>query len=215
MMTSVDYLIKSDSLKFHTSLENFNNTSKTKLIFQRTINLVNFLTNRGLSNDKGDEEPDIENQIVIKRGIPLNKQELDNYNKQNVQLSDLTDFQFRTACEKASETCHDFAKLFIFMELITKGIDLLFLVILPMAEFLEFSRLAFILCVAILSPVILIQVTTDWGKLLEKYSRLRYEFSELANSREPNRVKEFEQLVNHYRSSWIYADLLYEEKINR
>lgn len=223
-----EFVLRTHSLSFKKNLDKFNETSEFYIIFQRIHKWKDLFISKNKSNNKGEDESDIEeNKIELKRSTVLPKQFIKDLfkEKQDNSLLDsiinpdelltvslLTDSQFRTTCLDASNKCNKFAKLFLTMEVITKIADLIFIIILQLAVFLGFNRTTFIVSCIILVPIIIMQVIADWGKLLEKYSRLYFEFTDLANSHDHDRVKEYEHLVNHYRSNWLYADMLMEIK---
>lgn len=220
--------VKVSSLKFHKTVEKFNSTSRASIIFQRIrswkyfLILCSCMISKYNQSTKGEEDDIERGTINIERGVILTKEHLakffgtqedsnsgavmDSSELENVKI--LTDVIFRQTCMDASTTCHQYARGFLFMEIITKIADLSFAIFYCIPEFLGFSPNDFIIATIILVPIIVIQVATDWGKLLEKYSRLYFEFSTLANSRDENRIKDYEHLVNQFRSSWIYGDLI-------
>lgn len=221
--------VKINSLKFQKSFEKFQQTSSIYIIFQRITkwkvfcNLCWLLSGNSNNQHKGETDDDIESgRINVERGTALTKDHIRNFFGENKDLNSgavmsseelesvihLTDSMFRNACVESSKTCERYTRVFLCMEILTKFADLLFVVLVSLADYLNFSRIQVYICVVILVPIILLQVVSDWGKLLEKYSRLYFEFSDLANSHSETRVKDYENLVDHYRSSWIYADLM-------
>lgn len=211
-------LKKEKSLKFQKSMKEFNETKWWQIVFQRVNKFKYFkLACNTIDKNKGSEDDvislekmpniiesdlntffgnkDVESGSVI---------DLDDFYK----LEEITDSKFRDTCNSASITCHKFSRFFLTAELITKLADLIILSILPLYDVLKIGYIDMVIILVILIPIILSQVLCDWGKLLEKYSRLCWEFSKLANSKEDDRIEKYQNLVYHFRSSWIYTDMI-------
>lgn len=213
-------LKKQKTLKFQKSLKDFNETHWWEIVFQR-VNKFKYLklVCNNVEISKGEDDEDI--VIKLERMPHFDPQELDNlFESKDIEsgavinleelsnVPEMTDSIFRNACNSASITCHKFSRFFLVAELVTKIADIIILSVLPLYVVLNLTYIHIIIMLSILIPVILSQVLCDWGKLLEKYSRLCWEFSKLSNSKEEDRSEKYQNLVYHFRSSWIYTDMI-------
>lgn len=212
---------KINSIKFRRISEEFNNTKTLNVIFQRVKRIIGLLINcksRTIQKSGGEDETDIinidrkssfrdidfknifsNNDIEAGAVIDLNSLE---------DISEITDSEFRTACQDASQTSHNFAKGFLLFEFLTKICDIILICVLPLYETLNLNRVEVISFLSFCSPIILLQVLCDWGNLSEKYQRLSCDFSDLSNSKADDRVDQYQKLVKSFKSDFIYADMI-------
>lgn len=204
-MSDSENIEKIKSIKFSKSLHEINNINYFYIIFQR-FNKFKYLTLLCSDREyisKNNDEDDI---IIFSRKDKLEKNDIIIEDIESVKV--ITDLEFKFACMDASNLSHKFARFFLLVEFITKFCDLFLIVVLPLSNELNFSKIDIVIIISILIPVILMQVICDWGQLLEKYSRLCWEFSKLKNSKLENRIAEYEKLVYYFKSSWIYTDMI-------
>lgn len=208
-----------NSLRFKRNSESFKNTSSFHVIFQR-FNKYKYLSLvcKSPSQNKSGNDEDI---ILFEKQDALNEADLLKFFENNDvesgvvvnldqigEIKEITSLEFKNACLSASRTCHRFARLFLVIEIITKMCDLFLLAVLPLSEKFHLTQNGIIISLVILVPMILMQVMCDWGKLLEKYSRLCNEFYMLSCSKSDDKFDLYEKLVYNFRSSWICADAI-------
>jgi hypothetical protein len=215
-----DVYQKSKALTFNKSYFNLKNTHTFYIIFQRIYNLFPkfifcVVLFSFINGNKGEDEEE-DKYIEVSRGERLNIKHIKDYLdiENHIDSNDfdkvkhITDSEFREACEFSSNKCRFFAKVFLYIETFTKLTYISLAIILSIYEFYNFSSQDIIICIAVLLPVILMQIFCDWGKLLEKYSRLYHDFNKLKNSHSKERIDNYDALVTHYRSTFVYADML-------
>lgn len=200
-------LEKIKSVRFHKSLSELENTKSSNIIFQR-INKINYF--KFLCNSKKTKGGDDEDIIIIKHMPNLDDIEAGNvFDIDEIENSEeLTDKEFRTACLTACHVCHKYARFFLLAELLTKFADLFIFAVVPLYHILDFNYVDIIIFLSIFVPIIVMQILCDWGKLLEKYARLYIEFKRLRNNKDEDRVDKFQDLVNSFKGSWIYSDMI-------
>lgn len=198
---------KLNSLKFKKNCKKIDNVNDIHIILQRfnRFKYLYLMFNSEKFLEKSNDEDD--DYIIFSRKDKLGKEDL-------LILEDLeavsvvSDKDFKDACLKAIKLSHKFARIFLIFEFITKICDLFLIVVIPIVNDFYFDETYIIILMVIMIPIILMQLICDWGKLLEKYSRLCWEFSKLKNSNDSNKFAEYEILVFHFKSSWIYTDMI-------
>lgn len=205
------------SMKFETSRTRFETVKPSKILLQSFFHFFNIVKNmfkfifcRCGFGTKGDDS------INIRHMDPISAHDLDSFfgvvtgavidpiELENTPI--LTDRVFRIACNDASITCISYAKYFLIIEKVTKVAEVFAIFVFPIAAFIEFGKIDYIVAICIVIPIIMLKVMCDWSILMEKYACIADEFSKLANSKDENRIDEYEALVNRYRSSWLYSD---------
>lgn len=221
-------LKKIKSVNFMKSSHEFDNTSSFSIIFQRfykfkimfslccvcNIFSLCFGTNIKKGGDDNLDVIEIERKphfLVFNEIFDNNDPEsgsfIDDLNKLD-NVIEITDVDFRNACEKASLSCNRFAKIFITGELFTKFCDVFLICMLSLFHDFSISKSGIIAILTICVPIIVLQVVFDWGKLSEKYQRLSCEFSDLANSKADDRVDKYQKYVNTFKSGFVYTDMI-------
>lgn len=218
---------KVNSCRFRKVSDDFDNTKFISIIFQRVgkfkyLKLI-MLKSKKQTKGSGDEEEDI---IVIQRKEKFTYGEVSDFlGKKDVEsgaIIDLeeikdtlivTDKEFRVACNKGSRKCYTFARIFLFMEVICKFIEIFIFVVIPLYIDFKISLNAMISILCIFFPIALSQVVCDWSKLSEKYSRICFEFAKLANSKDEKRIEKYQSLVNSYKGGLIHSDIIAELEI--
>lgn len=205
---------KLKSARFHKSLNELKNVTHVKIIFQRTNKLKYFKAlfrcpNKSKGSDEDDlinfrRMPEIHFYSDEETGAAFDIDEIENE-------KEITDKEFKDACVDACHVCHRYARFFLASELFTKFSDMFMFCVIPLYSLLHFTFEDVIIFLCIFLPIVLMQVICDWGKLLEKYSRLYIEFNKLRNSKDENRIDKFQDLVNSFKGSWIYSDMLIED----
>ena len=202
---------KINSLKFRENLKEMNEVNIFYLIFQR-FNKFKYLyllcnVEEFSKNNDGENELIVFNRQPNLKNFNFDKNfEIDEETLNCVEIT--TDKEFKQACILAYRKCHKLARLFLAFEFISKFSDLFLIVILPISRELHFTRIDIIIIITILVPIVILQIICDWGKLLEKYSRLCWEFSKLKNSKNNDRLYEYSKFVSHFKSSWVYSDMI-------
>lgn len=199
-----------NSARFRRSLSDLYEISRSQIIFQRfsKFKYLGILFKKSTLNKSGDNEDD---QIVLRHmpEIGINYEATEIINIGDIEnLTNVSDNEFKKACDDASIKCHKYAKFFLIAELFSKFCELFLVVIIPLYSVLKFTQDEILIFLILLIPILLIQVSCDWSKLLEKYSRLCYEFHMLSASKSETRLEEFNKLVFTFRSDFIYADMI-------
>lgn len=198
------------TVKFRRSLSDLKTVKSSSIIFQRMNKLRYFKFLFTRKNIKSGEE----DVIVIRHMPPL---ELDDIKAGGVfdideieNAIEITDKEFKEECINACHVCHRYARIFLIAELITKFADMFMFIVIPLYSLFEWSTVEIIIFLSILFPIVLLQIMCDWGKLLEKYARLYIEFKKLCNNKNHDRIEKFQELVDSFKESWIYSDMMAE-----
>ena len=223
-----DTMNKINSFRFRKTLNEFNNTRILSIIFQRVgkfkyLKLIIGKNNK--SNKKGECE-DEDDIIIIKKLENFKHCEISKYlfNKDIesgiiIDLEEIkdtlivTDKEFRIACNKGSRLCYRFARIFLFMEVVCKFVEIFLFVVIPLYIEFKISLNAMISILCIFFPIALSQVVCDWSKLSEKYSRICYKFAHLANSKDEKRIEKYQSLVLIYKGGLIHSDIIADLEI--
>lgn len=218
--------IHQSSLRLKVSSERLKNTGFFRIIFQRLILLFHHLL-CCFSGTKSDTESEYiilehkqqlttnmlsifnnvsitkkieeENKFEIESGAPFDLPEIS-------EDAEVTDEEFKSICEESAYICSWYVKIFLIFEVISKAADLGSVAILPLYAELGINHIIIIVSLCIFIPIILFQVFCDWGKLIEKYSSLVYNFIQLKKCKDHDRVEKYERLVSNFKSYWLYSD---------
>lgn len=201
------------------SASKLKSTSTGKLVLQRLIRKVKYLI--PFSNSKGDED-----NIKLTRHDALTisefKKYIEEFNEEkrefNVPAGDfleiqdieagteLSDKDFKELCIQSAMLCNRYIRIFTFLENLSKLSDIGCVSFLPLYEGIGLDRSTIIALVVIFFTIIFLQIICDWGKLVEKYSKIKFDFLKLCMSKNEDRVDEYERLVISFRSSCLYSD---------
>lgn len=204
------------TMKFQNSKRDFETTSLSSIMMQR---LTHFFKCTCQSNTYTKGEDDIE----VNRQDGVTDADITNFfgsrdietgaviDPSNLEMKQITnpenfDRVFRSACNEASNTCVKYAKGFMLMAKFTKINDFFTVAILPLAISFDLGKNILIAAFTAIIVINVLNILFDWPLLMEKYAGISIGFSNLANSKNENRFDEYEALVDHYRSSWLYSD---------
>ena len=219
-----------NSFRFRKLSEDFDNTKFLSIIFQR-VGKFKYLkvimgTSKGDKITKGGENNE-EDIIVLKRSEAFNYGEISKFLGQKdvesgtgiIDLEEIestvivTDKEFRIACNKGSRKCYTFARIFLLMEVVCKFVEIFLFVIIPLYIEFHISLDSMITIMCVFFTIALSQVVCDWGKLSEKYSKLCYDFANLANSKDEKRIEKYQTLVIGYKGGLIHSDMIADIEI--
>lgn len=217
----MDKFIESKKLppRLSHSASKLHHTSTGKLVLQRLIRKINYLV--PFSNSKGDDE-----NIKLTRHDALSISEFRKYINEieeekrefNVTTGDfldmkdietgveLSDKDFKELCIQSAMLCNNYIRIFTFLENLSKLSDIGCVSFLPLYEGIGLNRATIIALVVVFFTIIFLQIICDWSKLVEKYSKIKYDFLKLCMSKNADRIDEYERLVISFRSSSLYSD---------
>lgn len=222
METDANTMTRVNSFRFRKMSDEFDNTKFLSIIFQR-VGKFKYLKvimrgNRGEKNKGGEGDEDV---IVVKHMDKLKPSDISTFfGNKDVEsgavidlelikdVPEVTDKEFRIACNKGSRRSYGFARTFLFMELLSKFVELFLLFVIPLYAVYKFKETEITVVLCIFIPIILLQVICDWTKLSEKYSKLCFDFANLANSKDAKRIEKYQSLVVLYRGGLIHSDMI-------
>lgn len=200
------------------SASKLKSTNTSKLVLQRLIRKVKYLN--PFSNSKGDDNIKLtrHNALTIsefRKYIEELNEEKEDFNVpagdflelQEIEAGvELSDKDFKELCIQSAMLCNRYIRIFTFLENLSKLSDIGCVSFLPLYKGIGLDRSTIIALVVIFFTIIFLQIICDWSKLVEKYSKIKFDFLKLCMSKNDDRVDEYERLVISFRSSCLYSD---------
>ncbi len=152
---------------------------------------------------KNSKSDDIELITVDRKERQLNFFET-NYGLANEEL--INDEIFKNSCINAMKLCQKYIYIFYVLEKFSFLVEQFSSIFSIIVAFCDISTYKVVCICTFIFIVVVLNSFGDWARLREKYSNLYKLFGRLANSKDENRIKKFENYATTFSAEHLSID---------